>query len=346
MSERRQGRPGAALATPFGFRRGERVRIVRCGPEADAVGEFARAVALGLADRPRWLPARYLYDAAGSRLFERICDTAEYYLTRLETELLDGAAAMISRLTGDRTLVELGAGSGRKTELLLAAYTRTYGAARYVPVDVSGDALLEMAAQLADKHPAVSIRGLHGSYEAAFPTLERLSPAMLLFLGSTIGNLNQTETAMFWRQVRQALPPGDFVLLGIDLLKDTRVINAAYNDATGWSAAFTRNIFARMNRELGSEIDLDAIEHQASYRPLWRRVEIFARMRRRQRIYLAPLDETITLERGERVMTELSRKFDLGELPVYLRRFDLETVRIFSDPAHWYGLLLLQRTRS
>lgn len=304
---------------------------------------FARAVALGLSDHPRWLPCRYLYDAEGSRLFEQICETPEYYLTRTEAALLDASVEAISRLTGDRTLVELGAGNARKTERILAAYTRDYGAAQYVPVDISRDALVETENVLAARHPGVSVRGLHGPYEAAFPLLGRVSPLMLLFLGSTVGNLNQTEAAAFWRKVRRALTPGDFVLLGVDLVKDEGVINAAYNDAAGWSAAFTKNIFARMNRELGTEIDLEAIDHEAAYRPDWRRVEIFARMTRRQPVHLGPLDRTITLEAGERVMTEISRKFDLTELQAYLSMFALETVRTFTEPRGWYALLLLRR---
>jgi L-histidine N-alpha-methyltransferase len=252
--------------------------------------EFARAAAVGLSDHPRWLPCRYLYDAEGNRLFERITETPEYYLTRTETALLDNAADVIARLTGNRTLVELGAGNARKTARILTAYTQGFGAGRYVPVDVSGDAIAETAKTLAGRFPTIAIRGVHGTYETVFPLLPSLSPLVLLFLGSTIGNLNQTEAAVFWSEVRCALSPGDFMLLGVDLVKDAAIIDAAYNDGAGWSAAFTKNIFARMNRELGSEIDLDAIDHEAAYRPDWRRVEIFARMTRRQEIRLAPLD--------------------------------------------------------
>jgi len=305
--------------------------------------EFARAAALGLSDHPRWLPCRYLYDAEGSRLFERITETPEYYLTRTETALLDASADSIARLTGNRTLVELGAGNARKTERILTAYTHGFGAGRYVPVDVSGDALAETTKMLAGPFPKLAIRGVHGTYETVFPLLPSLSPLVLLFLGSTIGNLNQTEAAVFWSEVRCALSPGDFMLLGVDLVKDAAIIDAAYNDAAGWSAAFTKNIFARMNRELGSEIDLDAIDHEAAYRPDWRRVEIFARMTRRQEIRLAPLDRTITLEAGERVMTEISRKFELTELREYLGSFDLETVETFTDSDRPYALLLLRR---
>lgn len=320
-----------------------RVKIVSCAPERDPVLDFARAVVVGLTDRPRWLPCRFLYDARGSWLFEQICDTPEYYLTRAETDLLAAHAAAISRQTGAATLVELGSGSARKTELLLEAYGRAHGAVRYVPVDVSRHALEESAYALAARHPAVSVRGLHGTYEAAFPLFERLSPLVLLFLGSTVGNLNQTEAAAFWGRVAHALAPGDFVLLGVDLAKDAAVLDAAYNDAAGWSAEFTLNLFARMNRELGSGLDLNAIRHEAAYREDWRRVEIFARFLRRQTISVAPLERTITVDAGERVMTEISRKFDLSQLKVYLSCFGLELVRTFTHRNPGYALLLLRR---
>ncbi len=308
--------------------------------------EFARAAFLGLSDHPRWLPCRYLYDAEGSRLFERITETPEYYLTRTELSLLDGSTDAIAQITGDATLVELGAGSARKTERILSAYTHGYGAARYVPVDVSGDALAATTSALAGRYPTLAVRGVHGSYESVFPLLPSLSPLVLLFLGSTIGNLNQTEADVFWSNVRCALSPDDFMLLGVDLVKDAATIDRAYNDAAGWSAAFTKNIFARMNRELGSKIDLGGIDHEAAYRPEWQRVEIFARMTRRQEVHLAPLGRTITLEPGERVMTEISRKFELADLRDYLHLFEMETLQTFSDPAQSYALLLLRPRQS
>ena len=308
--------------------------------------EFARAAALGLSDHPRWLPCRYLSDAEGSRLFERITETPEYYLTRTEVALLDESTEAIAQITGDATLVELGAGSARKTERILSAYTHRSGAARYVPVDVSGDALAATTSALAARFPTLAVRGVHGTYESVFPLLPSLSPLVLLFLGSTIGNLNQPEADVFWSNVRCALSPGDFMLLGVDLVKDAATIDRAYNDAAGWSAAFTKNIFARMNRELGSEIDLGGIEHEAAYRPEWQRVEIFARMTRRQEVRLAPLGRTITLEAGERVMTEISRKYELTELRDYLHLFELETLETFTDPAQSYALLLLRPRQS
>jgi L-histidine N-alpha-methyltransferase len=322
-----------------------RVEIVQGASPQDAVLEFAQAVVLGLSDRPRWTPARFLYDADGSRLFDKITDTPEYYLTRIEADLLEEHATAIARFTGPRTVVELGSGSARKTERLLSAYTRHYGPVRYVPVDVSEDALQRSATSLTRRNPALSIRGLHGTYDAALQELAPLSPVLLLFLGSTVGNLNQTEALGFWRQVSGSLRAGDFVLLGVDLVKDAAVIEAAYNDAAGWSAAFTRNLFARMNRELDAGLDLDAIQHEAIYRPDWRRVEIYARFQRRQTLNVRPLDHELVLETGARIMTEISRKFDLADLGPYLESLGFEVVHAFTDPRSWYALLLLRRGR-
>jgi L-histidine Nalpha-methyltransferase len=321
------------------------VRIVRCSPVQDPVLDFARSVVRGVTDRPRWLPSRFLYDAEGSKLFERICDTPEYYLTRTETAILATHAGTISRMTGAATLVELGSGSARKTELLLDAYGRAYGAVRYVPVDVSEYALHESSSGLAARQRHVSIEALHGTYDHAFPLFQRLSPLVLLFLGSTVGNLSEGEAAAFWRRVSQALAPGDHVLLGVDLAKPAPLVNAAYNDAAGWSAAFTRNIFARMNRELGSGLDLATIAHEAQYREERGRVEIFARFTRRQTVHVRPLDQSFTVDTGERVMTEISRKFDLPELAADLATFGLETVQVFTDARGWYAVMVLRGRR-
>jgi L-histidine N-alpha-methyltransferase len=210
-------------------------------------------------------------------------------------------------------------------------------------VDVSEYALQQSGAALAARQRDLSIEGLHGTYENAFPLLERLSPLVLLFLGSTVGNLNQTEAAAFWGRVAHALAPGDFVLLGADLVKPAPVLDAAYNDAAGWSAAFTKNIFARMNRELGSGIDMTTVAHEAYYREEWARIEIFARFLKRQTIHVRPLGHSFTVESGERVMTEISRKFDLPDLATYLSTFGLETVRSFTDAKGWYAVILLRR---
>jgi L-histidine N-alpha-methyltransferase len=200
---------GARVANPE-----RRTELVRGFEDADATLEFARSVAVALSDHPKWLPCRYLYDTHGSRLFEQICETPEYYLTRTEATLLDASAAAISELTGDRTLVELGAGNARKTERILAAYTGAYGTAQYVPVDISGEALVQTADALAARYPGVPSADCTARTNRV-PAPGALSPLMLLFLGSTLGNLNRPRRLRLEQGAVRA-DPGDFVLLGVD----------------------------------------------------------------------------------------------------------------------------------
>ena len=310
-----------------------------------AAHEFATAVMIGLSDRPRWLPCRYLYDETGSLLFDEICRTPEYYLTRTESAILAESSGAISEETGPVTLVELGSGSAGKTGHLLDAYARLDPGTRYVPVDVSQSALEIAARAMRARNPGLDIAPVHGTYDAAFPLLAAASPAMLVFLGSTIGNFNQTEAAAFWRKAATHLAPGDFALVGVDLVKDAALLNSAYNDAAGLSARFTKNIFARMNRELGAALDLDQIDHVAAYNPEWQRVEIYACFVRAQAIRLAPLGRTIRVEAGDRVMTEISRKFVLEDLEQYLACFGLQVRRVFCDPRRWFAEVLLQNVK-
>ncbi len=308
-----------------------------------AARAFAADVVRGLSDRPRWLPCHYLYDALGSELFEAITTAPEYYLTRTEVAILAESADAIAAATGPVTLMELGAGTSAKTGRLLAAYRRAGHAPRYLPVDVSDSALEAGQKALRRAYPDAAIEPVHATNDAALRMLRSLSPVMLVFLGSSIGNLDRTEARLFWHKVSRRLAPGDHVLLGVDLVKDAATINAAYNDAAGHSAAFTCNLFARMNRELGAGLDLAAISHEAAYHPESRQVEIFARFTRAQTITLAPLDRRITIAADERIRTEISRKYVVDDLVAYLDTFGLRTVATFTDPRQWFAELLLRR---
>lgn len=315
-------------------------------PPTRDVLDFARSVVLGLSDTPRWLPARFLYDAEGSALFERICEQPEYYPTRTEAAILAASADEIRERTGPVTLIELGSGSSVKTDHLLKAYARHGDPVRYVPVDVSASILRTAAERIEETFPSVNVAQVHGEYERAFPLLEQYAPSMLLFLGSTIGNMNQAEALAFWRRVSAALPAGSYVLLGVDLVKEPAVLEAAYNDAAGVTAAFTRNLFARINRELGSDLDVNAIAHVARWNADWQRIEIFGEFTAAQTVEVRPLDRRFALEAGARVMTEISRKFVLGRLESYLQCFGLETVHTLSDDREWFAVLLLQKGRT
>jgi L-histidine N-alpha-methyltransferase len=311
-------------------------------PDADK-NDFARAVLLGLSEAPRWLPCQYLYDARGSELFERITALPEYYPTRTEAGILETAAPEIASSTGPITMIELGSGSSVKTEVLLSAYTQAAGAFTYVPVDVSGAALRGAQQRIEAAHPEVRVAPIEGTYQDAFPKFRQHSPSLVVFLGSTLGNFDQGQAAAFWRHVSDGLAPGDFFLLGVDVVKDPVVIEAAYNDAAGITAAFTNNLFVRMNRELDAGLDPSAIAHEAHYHADWQRVEIYARFERTQTVRVAPLGQSVVVPAGARILVEVSRKFVVDDLRRYLSAFDLTTRRVFTDPQEWFAVMLLQR---
>jgi iron(II)-dependent oxidoreductase len=304
---------------------------------------FAQSVVRGLGDNPRWLSCRYLYDAEGSRLFERITELPEYYLTRAEATLLEAHASEIRALAGPSTLVELGAGTATKTRRLLRAWVAADGAARYVPVDICGEVLVATEEALAREFPGLVVEPFCGTYEQAFARLGTLGPTTLCFLGSSLGNLNPGEQDEFFSRAASALEAGDHFLLGIDLVKDPSTLEAAYNDTAGVTAAFTRNMLVRMNRDLGTRIDLDTVEHVAWYEAARDRIEIFARFTRGARIELPEHGRAFDLHPGELVMTEISTKFRLGEIDRLTTRHGLDLVRTLATEDASFALALFRR---
>ncbi|HWP66365.1 MAG TPA: ergothioneine biosynthesis protein EgtB [Candidatus Limnocylindria bacterium] len=304
---------------------------------------FLQSVVRGLSDTPRWLSCRYLYDERGSTLFEAITEVPEYYPTRVEDALLARHAARIRALAGDTTLVELGSGSSTKTRRLLAAWTAAAARARYVAIDISETMLARSCAALAAEFPTLTVERLAGTYEQTLPRLAAFSPLTLLFLGSSLGNFDRRETIEFLDRVRAALAPGDHFLIGLDLVKDPRILEAAYDDAAGVTAAFTRNLFARMNRELGTRLDLDAIEHVAIWNERRERIEIFARFPRGADVELPAVGRRFRIGRGEMILIEVSRKFRLDELRATAQRHALAVTETFVDAAMPFALVLLRR---
>lgn len=323
---------------------GSGATLVKAAAREDARMAFARSVADGLSDDPKWLHCRFLYDERGSQLFEEITEQPEYYPTRTEAAILARHADDIQRITGPVTLVELGSGYSVKTEHLLTAYTHAEGNVHYVPVDVSVSALEAAKSSIAESFEAVSFTGIAGTYANAFTVFPQLSPQMIIFLGSTIGNFNEAEADAFWNSVSGQLPAGDWFLLGVDLVKDVSVLEAAYNDAAGVTPRFTKNYFARMNRELGSDIDLSTIEHVATWNAKKERIDIRSRFEAEQEIYIEPLDRRFHIDAGEEILIEISRKFRVHEVSEKLAEFGLETARTFTDPKNWFALILLRRT--
>jgi len=322
---------------------GNGATILRGRPRFDRLQEFAHAVSGGLASRPRRIESRFLYDARGSRLFELITEQPEYYLTRTENSILSRHSTRIRQICGPVSLVELGSGNSVKTGHLLKAWLAKGKEVRYVPVDVSESALQQAGSAIGTAFPGVQVIGINSDYTAAIPLLREISPCLLLFLGSTIGNFAPAEMSRFLVQVSAAMAVGDLFLLGLDLVKDNRLIEDAYNDAAGVTQEFTRNLFVRMNRELGSGIDVSKVEHEAHYNPEKAQVEICARFTGRQEIGIRQTGEGFVIAAGEAIETEISRKFRLEEFVPYLESFNFAAEEIFSDDNGWFSLVLLRR---
>jgi len=304
----------------------------------------AAAVREGLGAAPRRLPPWLFYDAEGSRLFEAITRLPEYYLTRVERELLEAHADEIVALAaGDARLhvVELGAGTAEKSQLILAAAVRRQGHTLFLPVDVSGEALEAAVARLARELPAVEVRPLRLHHEAALGEVASLGPRRLvLFIGSSIGNLEDAEAVALLSRVRASLAPGGALLLGADRKKDPAVLLPAYDDAAGVTAAFNLNLLRRLNRELDARFDLGAFRHVALWNEAASRIEMHLESQRPQEVRIEALDLTVRLARGERIHTESSHKYDEATIDRILGEAGFRRERTFTDPGGLFGVHL------
>jgi dimethylhistidine N-methyltransferase len=280
---------------------------LRAAPSVETLGAFAADVVAGLSTKPKWLPPKYFYDAAGSALFERITQLPEYYPTRSELELLGKyAPAIAAQFPPGCAMIEFGSGSSRKARILLGAAASV---AAYVPVDISGEYLQQDVAQVRRDFPHLAIHPV----VADFTTLTKLPaevaslPRVGFFPGSTIGNFEPHEAAVFLRHAGRMLGTGSVFVVGVDLAKAADILYRAYNDAEGVTAKFNLNLLARINRELGADFDLAAFEHHAFYNAERNRIEMHLASTRRQKVRVC--GTTIDFRAGETIHTENSYKY-------------------------------------
>jgi dimethylhistidine N-methyltransferase len=303
---------------------------------------IAEEVEHGLGSQPKRLPPKLFYDAEGSRLFEQITETPEYYPTRTERCIIQHCAAEMVVQAGDNlTLVELGAGSARKTRLLIEAILRRQLRLNFYPVDVSPAAMGEAVESLSADFPQLHVGPILADYSRELPTLKDLpAPKLVLFLGSTIGNFEADEARAFLARLRQALAPGDALLAGFDLRKDAAVLHAAYNDRQGVTDRFNKNLLARINRELGGQFDLDAFTHVALWNRRMSRIEMHLESRKDQDVWIRDLGRAFHFARGERIHTENSYKFTPSGIATLMRRSGLRLEKSWTDPQGWFSEVL------
>ncbi len=302
--------------------------------------EFRSAVLAGLNSTPRAIPARFLYDARGSALFDAICELPEYYLTRTETAILSQCAAEIAERAGpDCALVEFGSGSSVKSRLLLEAMPDLDA---YVPIDISREHLDETAARLRHDYPRLRVEPVCADYMAldALPAFINGARRIGFFPGSTIGNLMPEEATAFLRRARRLLRNDGALILGVDLKKDRQRLHDAYNDAPGVTAQFTLNLLRRMNRELEANFDLAAFAHEAFYNPDEGRIEIYFRSLRSQTVTVA--GRRFSFAAGERVHTEYSYKYDDAGIAALAESGGFAIAKTWTDPEHLFAVAWLQ----
>ena len=318
--------------------------VLHRDPHPARVATFAEDVRAGLGTRPLSLSAKYFYDDLGSALFEAITRLPEYYLTRVERDLLATyGREIVGSLGGPLELIELGSGSAIKTRLLIDAILERQPALTYHPVDISAEAVTESSLALAGAYERLRIIAYASDY---FPALreKRLvthGRVLALFLGSNIGNFEPAEARELLRLLAAARHPGDGLLLGYDLKKDPTILELAYDDPTGVTAAFNKNLLARMNRELRADFDLAAFRFRARWNEASGAVESFLVSEREQRVTIPASGLTVDFAGGETIHTESSYKFTREEIVALAADCGFKEKKTYTDAASRYAISLL-----
>jgi L-histidine N-alpha-methyltransferase len=299
-----------------------------------------RDVLHGLRQSPKSLPPKWFYDEVGSDLFDQITRLPEYYPTRTEAAILAARAASIAEATGADTLVELGSGTSEKTRMLLDAMRDRGSLRRFIPFDVDAGILQTAGAAIAAEYPGVHINAVCGDFEEHLAEIPTGGKRLVVFLGSTIGNLTPEPRADFLAALSKVLQPGDSLLLGTDLVKDTDRLVRAYDDSAGITAAFNRNVLAVLNRELDADFDVDAFQHVALWNADEERIEMWLRADGAQRIYVRALNLTVDFDADEEMLTEVSCKFRPDGVTAELASAGLQQAHWWTDPAGDFGLSL------
>ena len=311
--------------------------------EPDRETSFGEEVERGLTGPSKRIPCRFLYDERGSRLFEQICGTPEYYVTRAEHEILADRSEEIANIfPSPITLAELGSGSSSKTRLLIEALLRRHGGLRYLPVDISRTMLEASSLDLIDRYDALEIRAIASEYNEGLRHVgaETDRSKLIAWLGSNAGNYERADAAKLLGNVRSAMAPADRLLIGIDLRKDRETLEKAYDDAQGITAKFTVNLLDRINRDLGGHFDLEQFRHRAVYDEAEGRMEIGLVSLRHQRVVVDALDLEIDLAVGEFIHLEHAVKYSPSEIKELAASAGMRAERGWLDSRKCFSLNL------
>lgn len=310
------------------------------------MNQFAHDVLHGLNSKPRSLPSKYFYDKAGDELFVNIMHCDDYYLTRSEMEIIKTQAVEIvnsfATYGGSYDLIELGAGDGSKTIELLKKMP--VAQVVYKPIDISPAVLQVLQARVKAELPALKIEPISGDYFQSLASLRSVRKKVVLFLGSNLGNMTDAEAGQFLKQLAANLDKGDKLLLGLDLIKSSEIIEAAYNDAQGFTREFNLNLLRRINKELGGNFALDQWEHAPFYDAEAGIAKSYLRSKCEQTVHIEALEHSFLFEEAELIHTEISRKYNEEIITNILAGTGFVPLKYFFDSKHYFTDLLLERS--
>ena len=322
-----------------------RFELIEIPTSAD---DFGHDVREGLTAERKWLPPRWFYDALGSSLFDAICFLPEYYVMRAEAEVLNAhAKEIVDAFGGNVRLVELGSGAARKTRILLDVLTARQSEVEYIPVDVDAQMLERSGRELLNEYANLRVLAVSADFtRPSIPLAASSRPSatartVVLFLGSTIGNLDPHAAVAMLRDLRRGLAPGDALFLGADLRKSRDVLEPAYDDPLGVTAAFNLNLLGRINRELGGQFALDSFRHRAFYDEKLGRIEMHLVSTRAQRVRIDALDLEIDFAEGETIHTESSYKHDAHTLAELAASAGFTIAKTWTDARGWFADVLM-----
>ncbi|MDH5423540.1 MAG: L-histidine N(alpha)-methyltransferase [Gammaproteobacteria bacterium] len=312
-------------------------------PAANEVADLAADIRQNLLQAPYSLPPKYFYDHRGSVLFDQICDTPEYYPTRTESKLLSRYCQHIIDRLSVHHIIELGSGSSRKTRHLFDACQMLNQYPQYWPFDVCEPMLIQTAEELMLQYDWLTVQPLEGDYSAGLSHLPKPhGHSLYVFLGSSIGNFTEQQAVSFLKEVSQHMISGDSLLLGIDRVKDKAVLESAYNDRQGVTAEFNLNVLSVLNNEAGANFKLHQFNHQAVYNETESQIEMYLQSLADQKISFPAINEALYLQNGEKILTEISRKYSLEGIESLLAQAELEITDHF-EPANEYFSLILAK---
>lgn len=311
---------------------------------ADRMLQFRSDTLTGLSANPPYLRPKWCYDEKGGRLFEAITRTPGYYLTQRESSIISRRATALAATTRAELVMELGSGSSKKTRTILSALTEVGSLCEFVPLDVDERMLRQSADTIAADYPGIRVYAILGDYEYHVnPIPMSKGPRLVLFLGSTIGNLRPLERLKFLGALGNSMSAGDMLLLGVDLIKSISRLRAAYNDTQGLNTAFARNALAVINRNLDGNFSLDAFRHYADWNPDQHQMEMYLEATVKQQIYVKDINLALSFDRGDRIQTEISAKFQRESIESELDMSGFQLNQWWPDADGDFALLVAEK---